>query len=69
MTENTLVVKKEFKSSQPQNSKSEFTKARAAYIDHEHICREWRKAGRPSDPNHPIRKAKLEFQRKLQQTI
>ena len=37
-----------------------------AYDEHETICKAWRKDGRPRDPNHPSRVAKLNSQRKLQ---
>ena len=37
-----------------------------AFRNHEQICKEWRRQGRPTDKNHPARKMKLESQRKLQ---
>ena len=38
----------------------------AAYSSHKQVCKHWREMGRPSDPNHPAKKAKLESQRRLQ---
>ena len=38
----------------------------AAYEDHEKVCKQWRTNGRPTDINHPSRKAKLLSQRNLQ---
>ena len=38
----------------------------AAYESHKQVCQYWRQSGRPSDPNHPAKKAKLESQRRLQ---
>ena len=37
-----------------------------AYIEHERICNEWRKQGRPALATHPARIAKLKSQRNLQ---
>ena len=37
-----------------------------AYFEHEKVCKEWRKQGRPSDTNHPATTAKLNSQRNLQ---
>ena len=37
-----------------------------AYENHEQICRDWRKHGRPKENNHPAKMLKLESQRKLQ---
>ena len=39
---------------------------REAYRRHEHICKEWRKEGRPTDINNPVKQLKLESQRNLQ---
>ena len=39
---------------------------RIAYLEHEKVCKEWRKSGRPTDVSHPSRQAKLISQRKLQ---
>ena len=38
----------------------------SAYQEHERICREWRKAGRPSSNSNPAKLAKLKSQRNLQ---
>ena len=65
--ENTLVARNQMKVKKQQKVGPYFTKEqKEAYSDHELVCKEWRKAGRPSSPNHPMRKAKLDSQRKLQ---
>ena len=47
--------------------KPHFSEAhKIAYSNHRNICADWRNQGRPSDPNHPARKAKLLSQRNLQ---
>ena len=37
-----------------------------AYIEHEQVCIEWRKQGRPAHASHPAKIAKLNSQRKIQ---
>ena len=37
-----------------------------AYKKHESICKDWRKAGRPSDPLHPAKLLKSQSQRNIQ---
>ena len=41
-------------------------KQKLAYIEHDRICNEWRKQGRPALSTHPARIAKLKSQRNLQ---
>ena len=39
---------------------------KSAYIEHERVCKEWRRQGRPQDPNHPLKIGKQCSQRNLQ---
>ena len=64
--ENNFSTRAPKKNSSSQ-SKPKFSEAhRSAYLNHAKVCHEWRLNGRPSDPNHPAKKAKLESQRNLQ---
>ena len=66
-----LCAEKCFPSKRPKKSQTKRTQKfsenmKMAYLKHNKICIEWRKAGRPSDINHPAKIAKLESQREIQ---
>jgi hypothetical protein len=54
------------KISKLKKSPSFSTEHRQAYLKHESICKEWRKAGRPNERYHPAKITKLESQQNLQ---
>ena len=45
------------------------TEYKNAHLLHKKVCQKWRKAGRPSDPKHPIKIERIQSQRKLQEII
>ena len=67
-----ISAKTNFETTSPSNKKKRklqtFFSAehRKAYEEHEHVCNQWRKQGRPLDSSHPAKMLKLESQRKLQ---
>ena len=57
------------KKSEKRNTPYFSSEHKMAYIDHEKVCKEWRKQARPKDSSHPARLAKLNSQRNLQRIV
>ena len=66
-----ISAENDFETSRPKtkssNDKIFFSlKHKNAFRRHKNICKEWRKQGRPTDANNPIKQLKLESQRTIQ---